>query len=335
MNRCHTAGVRSHAERGFSLVEMLVAMLLGIILMAAVVQIFIGSKQTYRMREQVAALTDNGRFAVELMQREIRMAGYSGCRTLSSLQPSVVADSPPDFSEVADGIQGFNNGSGWVNPTSTTRVAGTDVLTVTHASGGGVPLTSSMGEDLAAPLKVSSQTTVVHDSQLLLVSDCQAVDMFRASTVTENSGTYTINHTKAVNSSDFLSKAYAENAMVMTMGSMTFFVGQNADGEGSLYMVPVGSATADELVTGVQDMQILYAVDTNGDRQPNDYIEAQAVTDWAAVLGVNVGVLLYTDDNVAADPQALVFNGASANPSSDRRLRTAFWSAVALRNRMN
>lgn len=334
MTRCHTARVRSHAERGFSLVEMLVAMLLGIILMAAVVQIFIGSKQTYRMREQVAALTDNGRFAIELMQREIRMAGYSGCRTLSSLQPNVVADSPPDFSEVADGIQGFNNGSGWVNPTSTTRVAGTDVLTVTHASGGGVPLTSNMA-DRAAPLNVSSQTSVMYDSQLLLVSDCQKVDMFRASTVTENSGTYTINHTNAANTSDLLSRAYEENAMVMTMGSTTFFVGVNAGGEGSLYMVPLGSATADELVTGVQDMQILYAVDTDGDRQPDDYVEAQAVTDWATVLGVNVGFLLHTDNNVAADPQALAFNGASANPSSDKRLRTSFWSAVALRNRMN
>lgn len=334
MNRCHTAGVRSHPERGFSLVEMLVAMLLGITLMAAVVQIFISSKQTYRMRDQVAALTDNGRFAVELMQREIRMAGYSGCRTLSSLQPNVVADNPPDFSEVADGIQGFNNGSGWANPTSTTRVAGTDVLTVTHASGNGVPLTSDMA-DLAAPVQVSSQTTVISDSQLLLVSDCQMVDMFRASTVTENSGTYTINHTNATNTSDLLSTTYKENAMVMTMASTTFFVGVNAGGEGSLYMVPLDSATAVELVTGVQDMQLLYAVDTDADRLPDSYVDASAVTDWATVLGVNVGLLLNTDDNVAADPQPLVFNGASANPSSDKRLRTSFWSAVALRNRMN
>ena len=155
MSRRHTAGERARAARGFSLVEMLVAMLLGIILMSAVVQIFVGSKQVYRTREQVATLTDNGRFALELMQREIRMAGYSGCRTLGSLPPNVVAKNPPNFSEVKDGIQGFNAGSGWTNPTSTTQVSGTDVLVVTRASGGGVPLTE---ETRTSPLQKAIMT---------------------------------------------------------------------------------------------------------------------------------------------------------------------------------
>ncbi len=334
MSRRHTAGERARAARGFSLVEMLVAMLLGIILMSAVVQIFVGSKQVYRTREQVATLTDNGRFALELMQREIRMAGYSGCRTLGSLPPNVVAKNPPNFSEVKDGIQGFNAGSGWTNPTSTTRVSGTDVLVITRASGGGVPLTEEMA-DRSSDIKVSSTTSVFSDNDVLLLSDCEAVDLLRASSVTESGGTYTIKHSTASNTTDLLSKAYVGNAMVMTMGSTTFFVGTNAGGEGSLYMIPFGETSAVELVAGVQDMQILYAEDTDGDRQPDDYVDAATVSDWADVLGVNVGLLLHTTDNVVPEPQTLNFNGANANPSSDKRLRTAFWSAVALRNRMN
>ena len=58
------------------------------------------------------------------------------------------------------------------------------------------------------------------------------------------------------------------------------------------------------------------------------------MTDWAGVLGVNVGFLLQTDDGVTVDPQSYTFNGANANTTNDKRLRTAFWSAVALRNRM-
>jgi len=286
------------------------------------------------MRDRVADLTDNGRFAVETMQREIRMAGYSGCRTLGSLPPNVVAKNAPNFAEVADGVRGFNNGTGWVNPTATTRIAGTDVLVATHASGGGVPLAEAMA-DRAASLKVSSANSVIADDQLLLISDCEAVDLLRATTVSESGGIYTIAHATSGNTDKLLSKAYRENAMVKTMGSTTFFVGENAGGEGSLYMIPFGSVTPVELVSGVQDMQILYAVDTNNDRQPDDYVDASAVTDWADVLGVNVGFLLQTDDNVTVAPQPLAFNGADANPSNDRRLRTAFWSAVALRNRMN
>ncbi len=334
MKQSRSAPLRSPAQKGFSLVEMMVAMLLAVILLAGVVQIFIGSKLTYRTRDELAGLTDNGRFAVELMQRELRMAGYSGCRNLNSVEPNVWAKLPPKFKEPEDGIEGFDDGAGWANPTAVARVAGTDVISVTRASGRGIPLTSDM-TDLASPLQVSSQTSVISNNQLLFVSDCEGSDLFRASTVTEASGTYTINHTTASNTSNLLGRAYVQDkGVIMTVSSNTYFIGVNATGEGSLYRVDQGSATATELVRGVQDMQILYAVDTNGDRIPDNYIDASAVTDWADVIGVNIGFLLQTEDGVTVDPQAFVFNGADANPSDDKRLRTAFWSAIALRNRV-
>ncbi len=334
MKQSRSNRLRSPLPRGFSLVEMMVAMLVGVILLAGVVQIFLGSKLTYRTRDELATLTDNGRFAVELMQRELRMAGYSGCRTLKSVEPTVVANGPPPFNNAADGILGFDDGSGWVNPTGVTRVAGTDVISVTRASGRGIPLTSDM-TDTASALQVSSQTSVISDNQLLFVSDCVGADLFRASTVTESSGTYTINHTNASNTSNLLGRAYSQDkGVIMTMSSNNYFIGVNAAGEGSLYRVAQGSGTATELVRGIQDMQILYAVDTTGDRIADDYIKASAVTDWAVVIGVNIGFLLQTEDGVTVDPQAFVFNGADANPTDDKRLRTAFWSAIALRNRV-
>ncbi len=334
MKQSRSNRLRSPLPRGFSLVEMMVAMLVGVILLAGVVQIFLGSKLTYRTRDELATLTDNGRFAVELMQRELRMAGYSGCRTLKSVEPNVVANGPPPFNNEADGILGFDNGSGWVNPTPVARVAGSDVISVTRASGRGIPLTSDM-TDLASPLLVSSQTSVISDNQLLFVSDCVGADLFRASTVTESSGTYTINHTNASNTSNLLGRAYSQDkGVIMTMSSNSYFIGVNATGGGSLYRVEQGAATPTELVRGVQDMQVLYAVDTTNDRRPDDYVIASAVANWADVLGVNVGILLRSADGVTVDPQAFVFNSASANPGNDKRLRTAFWSAVALRNRV-
>ena len=52
-------------QRGLTLVELMVAMLLGVFLIGGVMQIFISSKQTYRMQENLSRLQENGRFALD------------------------------------------------------------------------------------------------------------------------------------------------------------------------------------------------------------------------------------------------------------------------------
>ena len=63
-------------QRGFSMVEILVALLLSLILTTGIIQLFIGSKQTYRFHDALSRLQENGRFAIESMAADIRMAGY-------------------------------------------------------------------------------------------------------------------------------------------------------------------------------------------------------------------------------------------------------------------
>lgn len=63
-------------QRGFSMVEMLVALMLSLILTAGIIQLFIGSKQTYRFHDALSRLQENGRFAIESMAADIRMAGF-------------------------------------------------------------------------------------------------------------------------------------------------------------------------------------------------------------------------------------------------------------------
>ena len=65
--------------RGFSLVEVMVAITIGLIVLAAVAQIFATSRGTYRLEENLARVQESGRFAVEFLTRDLRMAGYAGC----------------------------------------------------------------------------------------------------------------------------------------------------------------------------------------------------------------------------------------------------------------
>lgn len=70
-------------QHGMTLIEILIALLIGAFLLGGVLQIFVSSKQTNRMQENLSRLQENGRFAMNFLTKDVRMAGYWGCLTPS------------------------------------------------------------------------------------------------------------------------------------------------------------------------------------------------------------------------------------------------------------
>jgi type IV pilus assembly protein PilW len=100
----------SRHQRGIGLVEIMVALTLGLVLMGGVLQVFISNKQTYRMQEAHARLQENGRFAMEKLSRDIREAGYWGCASRSvSLTKTLnlLGDYRDYFYDFNVAVQGF------------------------------------------------------------------------------------------------------------------------------------------------------------------------------------------------------------------------------------
>ncbi len=64
-------------QAGFSIVELMISLLLGLLLMTGVIQVFLSSRQTYATNEAMARQQENGRFALEFIARSARTAGYS------------------------------------------------------------------------------------------------------------------------------------------------------------------------------------------------------------------------------------------------------------------
>lgn len=62
--------------RGFSLIELMVAMALGMILTLAIGQVFMSSRYTNTSTDESARMQENARFALQLLERELRMSGY-------------------------------------------------------------------------------------------------------------------------------------------------------------------------------------------------------------------------------------------------------------------
>lgn len=78
-------------QRGVTLIELMVAMTLGVIILGSALAMFSANKQSFRFSKALARVQDNGRFAIQSMARDIRMAGYIGC----SSRQQVAIDTTP------------------------------------------------------------------------------------------------------------------------------------------------------------------------------------------------------------------------------------------------
>jgi type IV pilus assembly protein PilW len=320
-------------QSGLSMVELLVAMVIQFILLAAMIYVFSGSKQMFTVNEQMARVQENGRHATDALLYDIRMSGYAGCRSMEDITPNIIANSPPTFASLSDGLTVFEGGTGWTNPTSLTRVAGTDVITLQSIRGGGISLTGNMGTD-NANIQITSNPDGLVANDFILISDCSSADLFRATSVS-NGGTITIAHANSTNTTNRLSKAYQTDAQILSFDAHTYFVAVDTAGEPGLYQYSLNTNSAMLLTSGIDDMQLLLAEDTDGDQEPDVYVDATAVMDWEAVIGVRIGLLLQSANGIASESRSFSFNGAEANAGDDMRIRKAFWSYAALRNRIN
>lgn len=64
------------AESGFTLIEMMISMVIGMVVLGAVTALYLGSSQSTRFQSSVQRMEESGRFAIDLMSRNLRMARY-------------------------------------------------------------------------------------------------------------------------------------------------------------------------------------------------------------------------------------------------------------------
>jgi type IV pilus assembly protein PilW len=113
-------------------------------------------------------------------------------------------------------------------------------------------------------------------------------------------------------------------------GSMAAYFVDN----GVLFERIGAGGTANPLIEGVENMQILYGEDTDGDGSANYYVPADEIVNMDRVVAVRVSLLVRSpEDNLTAEPVPYTYNGATTTPT-DRRLRRVFTSTFGLRNRL-
>jgi len=82
----------SQHQQGFSLVEIMVAMALGLVLLGGTITIYSSSKNSYRLQENIAGLQENARFAIHALRRDVEVAGYPLIRNIVPFNAALTLD---------------------------------------------------------------------------------------------------------------------------------------------------------------------------------------------------------------------------------------------------
>jgi type IV pilus assembly protein PilW len=319
---------------GFSLVEIMVAMTIGFIVVGAVGYLYISSRSAFRTTENMSRMQESARYALDTLSRDVRMAGFIGCGNLASVTPNTIANPPVPTINPGTAILGYDNGSGWTNPSSITRASG-DVITIQGAFGGGVGLTGNLAP-ANANIQILGNPNGFVQGDVLMVTDCNDADVFRVTNVVNHSLTLsTLAHANSSNTGNRVG-TYGPDASVYIFEQYHYFIGQNPAGRRALYRASIKEGAL-ELVENVADMQVTYGRDTNGDRTADVYGDATSVgANWGQVVAARINLLISSpDNNVTTSPQTYNFNGSAVTAGTgDRSMYQVFTATIGIRNRL-
>jgi type IV pilus assembly protein PilW len=325
--------------KGFTLIELMISMVLGLVIVGGVISVVLANRRTYNTNEGLSQVQESARTAFELLARDIRQAAGNGCDNTAGT--SNVLNASTDWWRDWYGMQGFDETETDTavadGPGTELRVPGTDSIHTQGLDGAALPIDTHT--PASGRLQINATTTPFAANDIMVVCDFDHSAIFQASGY-EASPPVVLHEAFAgapgncqqglgfpADCSDTVGipYPYPRNAQIGRMAAVAWFVGENGrTGESgrSLYRIRLGAGGAlvtEEVVAGITDMQLTYGV--NGS---DDIEDATAIADWAEVSSVFVRITADSaDTNVTTD-----------NTVNNGRIQKTFTYLITLRNRV-
>jgi type IV pilus assembly protein PilW len=401
------------AATGLSLIELMIAVLIGTILVLGLVQVFAASRTAYQLSQGIARNQESSRFAVDFLTRDLRMAGHAGCVNDQSLLStngvritggnirSLFLTGPNrDINNVAAllyplrfdvSIQGYEaNGTApgqsrqipathavgtagnWtpalpaaITALSPAPIQGSDIVVLRYLSAEEAPISTFNATGTPAVVyPAASSTLATGGSGLFAIADCRSATVFQASSAPTSTSMNVTQTGLNASSLSYLSTqdtslAYkAGSASLFRAESMVYYVAISpTTQEPALYRfrwtsdpgAAVLSSISEEMVDGIESMQLLYGLDSApAGSLPTGYIanmvpasgigSEAAAAEWRRVGAVQLGLVVRNTGESAAAPGALkdltVLQVQMPLQTPDTNYRTTYETTVALRNRL-
>lgn len=352
------------------MVELLVAIALSAIVMGSLMAVFFGAKTSFQSTSGLGNLTESGRFAVDFITRTTRGAGVMGCAPTAATDVSNLnlnTTLPLNFAQPLGGYEASNTAPGNVvvlpavpatggaylpalDPILAALVpapvTGSDILIVRTTMGQAAGMYVTAIADGTVAFTVNNATIAIPGpgtltaGGLALISDCAKSTVFEVTGVAGNSISHVVGGAAPGNATGPFLASYGNGAFVYVPDTIVYYIGVGADGFGALYSVDLNGTGAfgvpQELVSDIDNMQVLFGVDTVGNGGVTQYFKAQDVADFNTVVSVKVALLVSSPANVLPPPTPTVATsyqllGTTVTAPLDRRARKVFETTIAIR----
>ncbi len=299
-------------QRGVTLIELMVALVLGLVLSGAALALFMTNRQTYIASENMDRIQEASRVAFELMSRDLREADGNPCKNNLLLRENKLSNinyawwsnwgAGSSWNNWKAGLRGYDGTQAFSDDSFGTsakkRVSGTPAIESWSAA----PIGSVVKVDqvdAADDLDVTSTAASnISAGDILFICDYLKATIFQASAVTTNKIEHHTGGTPGNGSGDLTvnavdGKPYLKNSVISKLHPVRWYIGYNGrkdqDGNNltSLYRTTLNSGAdqnpeAAEIVPDVTAMELKYLV--NGG---SDYTTT-APASWGDVVSVQV-----------------------------------------------
>lgn len=330
-------------QSGFTLIELMLAMSLGLILLIGIFNVLLINLQSYRVQASVSRIQEVGRHVLEELAINIRNSGHRGCvRNNANFVNWLNSNYFSNFNQAVIGYNAETAGWSTTLPTELgTVAAGTDVLSLASAVEIDAVISTAMSDPADTTISVREAQASFADGDLLIFSDCLTSDLFQTSGSTSDGAGNAIvannvsSGSQPGNTAQPMSKAYDAGDHIYRHTVTSYFIAASGQGTGNALWRRVGQRAAEELVEGVDQLQVEFGVDTDGDSAVNAYV-SPAAANSSQIIAVRVYLLLRSLDrlSVDADTRSFVFAGETFGPFNDQATRQLFVKTVAIRNRL-
>lgn len=329
--------------RGVTLIELMIAMVLGLLIVAAVSAVYLSSKQTFRANDNLARVQENVRTAFDTLTHDIRESAFYGCAGQDTVKNQTFINALNnntrllfDFKYPVYGYEAISTSAWNATPDSdiVSPLTGRDILVVRTIAEGGGPIVEQDKAKLT--LSVSENSGIVV-GDLLLANNCQTVAVFQATAVATNAKLDVVSaglgaQTPGNLLNNFLKSTPFKDGELRRIVTRVYYIADNAAGLPSLFVLPSNGA-AQEIAEGVEDMQVSYGVDTDGNYSADSYLAANAVDalgdGWTRVVSVSVTLTYISpEDHIATTSQS-----NAMGTGKDSRMRRQISTIITLRNR--
>ena len=350
---------RSLKQKGFSVVELMVALVLGLFLVSGVTAMYVSSKQTYRMTDNLSRLQESLRFSLEFISQDVRMAGYMPCRFPPTVTNAISGSTTWFLDFFNFGIRGYEGGVSAFPPEITgSTVAGSDAIAI--LKGGNFTSSITFHSTATDFLSLSNDFNQgdFQDGEIAIICDPRQASIFQISTANDVAETISYGDNTSINPGNATTVigTYGEDAQITPFEPVIYFVAPSTQDPNinslkklSLEARDIGGIETvqmreEELLEDVETMQILYGLDIDNDQIADRFEAANdiAAAEWVNVITVRLGLLMATGEEVTVQVDTNTYNVAgtlisdstAVSHPADKKLRYAVNTTINIRNRI-